>query len=42
MTNTGAALVGLLAIAVIASAQTASVLTIDDAVALALKTQNVP
>jgi outer membrane protein len=37
MTNTGATLVGLLAIAAIASAQTASVLTIDDAVGLALK-----
>jgi outer membrane protein TolC len=37
MTKTAAALVGLVEIAAIASAQTRSVLTIDDAVALALK-----
>jgi outer membrane protein len=37
MTNRSVAVVGLLAIAAIASAQTASVLTIDDAVGLALK-----
>ena len=37
MTNTRVAIAGLLAGAVIASAQPASVLTIDDAVALALK-----
>jgi outer membrane protein len=37
MTNTRAAVVGLLAITAAASAQQASVLTIDDAVALALK-----
>jgi outer membrane protein len=37
MTNTKAAVVGLLAVAAIASAQSASILTIDDAVALALK-----
>jgi outer membrane protein len=37
MTNRGGAIAGLLAIAAIASAQSGSVLTIDDAVALALK-----
>ena len=37
MTNTRVAIAGLLVVAVIASAQPASVLTIDDAVALALK-----
>jgi outer membrane protein TolC len=37
MTDTGVAVVGLLAVAAIANAQAASVLTIDDAVALALK-----
>ena len=37
VTNTRVAIVALLAVAALASAQTASVLTIDDAVALALK-----
>src|SRR5215467_11715431 len=36
-TNTSAAVIGILVLAAIASAQSASVLTIDDAVALALK-----